>query len=366
MQRIIVLLIPAAALLFHSCGTPASGKNVSMTNDTIPVKVITLDQPFTTQGIAVSGQYTTDDETLLSFKTGGVVNSILVKEGDRVHKGQLLATLNLTEINAQVAQAQLGYEKAQRDYQRTTNLYKDSVATLEQFQNAKTSLDLAGQQLDAAKFNLNYSEIHAPQDGYVLKKLANPGQLVTSGSAVLQTNGAGNSDWMLRVGLSDQQWAAVKLGDKAQLEVSALPGQQIPGAVCRKSEGVDPATGTFTADIRLTGPRPAALATGLFGKGTIYPAQAEAKHQATGSTTTAAPRIWLIPYESLLDGDGSTGYVFVTNDDKTAHKVKVVIDGMQKDGIRVSDGLQGSGSLIVSGSAYLNDNCPIRVTNHNQ
>ena len=93
MQRIIVLLIPAAALLFHSCGTPASGKNVSMTNDTIPVKVIALDQPFTTQGIAVSGQYTTDDETLLSFKTGGVVNSILVKEGDLVDYRQAIGKL---------------------------------------------------------------------------------------------------------------------------------------------------------------------------------------------------------------------------------------------------------------------------------
>ncbi|MGY0039503.1 biotin/lipoyl-binding protein [Pedobacter sp. NJ-S-72] len=86
-----------------------------------------LNQESSNATIAVSGQFTTDDEVLLSFKTGGIINSLLVKEGDAVKKGQLLATLNLTEINAQVQQTQLSYEKAKRDYQRTKNLYSDSV-----------------------------------------------------------------------------------------------------------------------------------------------------------------------------------------------------------------------------------------------
>ncbi|MFX4370069.1 hypothetical protein ABTA37_20270, partial [Acinetobacter baumannii] len=77
----------------------------------------------------------------------------------------LIATLNLTEINAQVQQAEIAYEKALRDYKRVTNLYKDSVANLEQMQNAKTALDVAQQQVTAANFNKNYSEIKALTDG---------------------------------------------------------------------------------------------------------------------------------------------------------------------------------------------------------
>jgi len=361
MQRIFILLVPVAALLFHSCGTPASGKNNSTTSDTIPVRVMTLGQPSTLQGIAVSGQFTTDDETLLSFKTGGIINTIQVKEGDHVYKGELLATLNLTEINAQVQQAQLGLEKAQRDYQRILNLYKDSVATLEQLQNAKTALDIAGQQNSSVRFNQNYSEIRASQDGYVLKKMANPGQVVSSGTAVLQTNGASGHDWMLRVGLSDKEWATIRLGDKARLETSAFPGQTFGGSVSRKSEGVDAATGTFTADIRLTGAAPASLATGLFGKGMILPARAP----AGTNRDTSLSRTWSIPYEALLDGDGSSGYVFVTDDGRTAHKIRVTVAGMEKDNVIISDGLQHAGSLIISGSAYLTDSSPISITHSN-
>ena len=152
----------------------------------------------------VSGQFTTDDEVMMSFKTTGIISKIFVKEGDAIKKGQLLATLNLTEIDASLQQAQLAYEKASRDLQRLNNLYNDSVATLEQVQNAKTTRDLAAQQLNTARFNSQYSEIRAEANGFVLRKLANEGQLVSSGNAVFQTNGAGSGKWILRSGITDQ------------------------------------------------------------------------------------------------------------------------------------------------------------------
>lgn len=350
-MRILLLLVPAAFIL-HSCGTPASGKNATARSqaDTIPVQVMPLDGNRSgLSPIAVSGQFTTDDETQLGFKTGGVIRSILVKEGDRIHAGQLLATLDLTEINTQVSQAQLGLEKAKRDFQRVQNLYRDSVATLEQLQNAQTALDIANQQVSAVRFNQSYSEIRAGQDGFVLRKIANPGQVVSPGAPVLETNG--DKGWLLRVGLSDRQWATIKLGDKASLETAALPGKTLSGTVSRRSEGVDPQTGTFTVDIRVEGSAP--LAAGLFGKGVIQPAAGAAVVKAGA---------WAIPYQALLDGDGSSGYVFVTNDGHTAHKVRVRLSGMEKDQVLISDGLTGSRDLIVSGSAYLNDSSPIRIT----
>jgi RND family efflux transporter MFP subunit len=358
----LLIAIPSAFLL-HACGTPASGKTAAAKaeTDTIPVQVIALDGPSgPIPGIAVSGQFTTDDETQLAFKTGGVIRSLLVKEGDHIRQGELLATLDLTEINTQVQQAQLALDKAHRDFQRVQNLYKDSVSTLEQLQNAQTAVDIANQQVNAARFNQSYSEIRAGQDGYVLRKLANPGQVVASGTPVLETNGAGARGWLLRVGLSDRQWAQVRLGDKALLETSALPGKTLSGAVSRKSEGVDPQTGTFTADIRLGSPAP--LAAGLFGKGVIQPGGGASATQSGGSGNSAGPRTWSIPYQALLDGDGSSGYVFVTDDGRVARKVKVRLSGMERDKVIISDGLQNARSLIVSGSAYLTDSSPIRIT----
>jgi len=345
----ITLLLTLPVLLLAACTheKPAATKAA---DDRVPVKILALQQPGAMQSIEASGQFTTDDDVMLSFKIGGIIDRIYVKEGDAVRQGQLLAVLKLTEIDAQVQQAALAFDKAQRDHARVTNLYKDSVATLEQLQNAKTALDVAKQQLDAAKFNRSYAEIRATKDGYILHKMANEGQLVSPGVAVLQANGARSSAWTLKVGLSDKQWAAIDMNDKASIHCDALGSETINGEVTHKSQGVDPATGSLTADIRLLGKTPAAIAAGMYGKAQI----STHNDDATG-------KMWQVPYEALLDADGSMGYVFVANADSTASKVKITIQGMDKNTVLVSDGLQNVQNIIVAGSAYLTDKSKIRI-----
>jgi len=323
-----------------------SDSDTAIKDDVIPVKVQQLHQEQTDNAILVSGQFTTDDETIRSFKTGGIIDQIMVKEGDAVKKGQLLATLHLTEINALAQQAMLGYQKTQRDYERALRLYKDSVATLEQMQNAKTAMDLAKQQLETAQFNRSYSEIRATADGFILKKYANEGQMVAPGTPVLQTNGAAGNNWLFKAGVSDRQWSAIAVQDPVSIETDAFPDKTISGTVFKKSEGIDPQSGTFIIQIKIN-QTPRGLASGLFGRATITPS----KQNGT----------WSIPYDALLDGNNNEGYVFVTNDNKTAHRVKVSITSIQNGRININSGLEHAGALIISGSAYLDEGSSIKI-----
>ncbi|GGH17425.1 efflux RND transporter periplasmic adaptor subunit [Pedobacter zeae] len=341
-QALLAAVFSISACSNHKTDTAGIGNQ-----DTVPVKVMPLQVEDASHAIAASGQFTTNDETFLSFKNGGIINRILVKEGDAVHQGQLLAIVNQTEISAQVQQVNLAYQKAERDYSRASKLYKDSVATLEQMQNAKTALQVAKQQLDAVKFNQNYSEIRATSSGYVLKKLANDGQIVGPGTPVLQINGAKQNKWILKVGLSDAQWAALKIGDGATITTDALPNQTLSAKVSRKAEGIDPQSGTFGVELSLIDVKVQGLAAGLFGKATIIPTK-------TSSGYT-------IPYDALLDGGENEGYVFITNDNKTAQKVKVQLGAIQNDKINITGGLENAAGLIVSGSAYLTDGSKIKV-----
>src|SRR5690606_34245414 len=171
--------------LVSSCKQNESYESGIEVEEVIPVSLINLKQGRGESQIEATGLFTTDDETLLSFKNGGVIERIYVKEGDMVKKGQLLAILNMTELNAKANQVKLAIEKAQRDYNRAQKLYRDSVATLEQFENAKTQLELLQQDLNTIQFNIRYSEIRATENGYVLLKLANEGQIVGPGMPVL-------------------------------------------------------------------------------------------------------------------------------------------------------------------------------------
>jgi RND family efflux transporter MFP subunit len=324
-----------------------SSQKKQSTDEVIPVKVIELKKEPVQKPVNVSGVFTTDDETYLSFKTGGIIKSIYVNEGDKVRKDQILAVLELNEIQAQVSQAKAAHEKALRDFNRVQNLYKDSVATLAQMQDAKTGYDIAVEQLSIAKYNLNHSEIRATDDGYILKKFVNEGQLAGPGTPIFQTNGTSKGNWILKAGISDHDWAIVKIGDKASIQSDVDPSLNIDAAVLRKSEGVDPYSGTFYVELKIQANQAGKIASGLFGKAKIFP-----KYPFD---------VWIVPYQSLLEGDGNNAYVFTTNDMETAKKINVNVFEFDKDKVYLNSGLDNSRYIIISGSAYLDDNSHIKI-----
>ncbi|MFZ6010467.1 MAG: efflux RND transporter periplasmic adaptor subunit [Bacteroidota bacterium] len=344
---ITLSLLTAASVAMQSC-TDSKGKSheIPKSAEPIPVKVVQLMRSNGIDVITASGKLTTDDETVLGFKTGGIVKSVLVKEGDPIKKGQLLATLDLTEINAQVAQAHHAYEKAQRDFTRIRNLYQDSVATLEQLQNVETALAVAKEQFEAATFNKSFSEIHASANGYVLRKFANAGQVVGVGDPIVQTNGAGEGNWVLKIGVSDKQWSIIKLNSSATVQVDAFPGRIFNAVVTRKSETADSQTGAFSVELQVKS-EGVKFASGMFGSATL----------SSGQTKPS----WSVPYEAVLDASGQEGFVFITPDGKTAFKQPVTISSFDGNSIRIGEGLENATTLIVSGSAYLSDRSPISI-----
>src|SRR5690348_3898144 len=191
-----LLLMAATVVVITSCNGKSQAADV--VDEAIAVKL----QPVTTTKYApvlkYSGSMASTTEARLSFKIGGIISRIYVKEGDHVVKGQLLATLDLTEINAQVQQASQSVEKVQRDANRAQRLYNDTVGTLEQMQNANTQLQVAEEGLRIARFNQAYAQIRATESGIILKKLMNEGEMASVGAPVFMLNGTAGNDWVIR------------------------------------------------------------------------------------------------------------------------------------------------------------------------
>jgi RND family efflux transporter MFP subunit len=342
-----ILFFALSILFFASCSDESTtSENIPSASDAIPVKVMPLGKVDILNPVYVSGQFTTTEESTLSFKTGGVIENVFVQQGDRVQSGQLIAKLVLTEINAQVEQARIGLDKAKRDFDRGTKLLQDSVITTEQYENLKTFYDLSSKQYEAAKFNLSYSEIRATSSGVILERFANAGQIVGPGSPIVRFNALTGSDWVVRAAIADKDWSRVVVGDSATLKINALNLHSIKGTVIRKSEGVDPYTGLFLVDIRPSQTL-SNLASGLFAEAIISP--------------RVKQNSWQIPLEAVLDGDGKQGFVFITNDEKKAERVKVSISSIAGGMASVVSGLDNAQWLIVSGGPYLNDQSSILI-----
>ena len=311
----------------------------------IPVKLKGAVQQRMSDPVVASGFISSETEARLSFKTGGVIQRIYVKEGQSVSKGQLLARLNLTEMNGIVEQAHEGLEKARRDYDRALHLYKDTVATLEQFQNAATGLNVAKQQYEIARFNQSYSEIRAGSKGKIVKKLMNEGEIVGPGTPVFFMNAAGTNDWLVKVGIADKDWTRLKIGDAANVKIDAFPDEKFAGFVSQLSQAPDPMSGLYQAEIKLEG-NDKALAAGLFAKAEMKP--------DTGAGYTS------IPVDAVVEGSGSEAFVFTVNGGK-AHKQAVKVAFIKDGQVMLASGLDTGAMVITDGSAYLTDGAVVKV-----
>jgi RND family efflux transporter MFP subunit len=337
----------AIAIVALSCGTRAGESKKQSVPESIPVRVAEIGKDSRTGQIQASGYLSTEDEARLSFKVGGIIERIYVREGEKIRKGQLLATLKTTEISAQVQQVELSVEKARRDYARVQNLYRDSVATLEQLQNAKTGLEIAQQGLRAAGFNQQYAKIYATADGFVVKQLKNEGELAEPGGPLLVTRAvSAGSGWILAVGLSDREWVQVSPGDEATVSFDAFPGKTFPARVHRRALAADPSSGVFATELRVDfgNEQPA---VGIFGKASIRISQ--------------PTQGFSIPYDALLEANGKQGFVFVTNDGKTVKRVPVTISSISPQVVYLSGGLEAYKQVVIAGSPYLTDRSAIRI-----
>jgi RND family efflux transporter MFP subunit len=337
-NRILFLLV----LILISCRqqTPNRDTVEEVRVRTTPVINETFSLPVHSVGTLVSS-----DEVKLSFKTGGIISGISVEEGQRVRKGQLLASLDLSEIKAAVSQAENGYQKALRDYTRAENLYRDSVATLELRQNAATALDVAKSNLDVAKFNLNHSSIIAPDNGIILKQLAKPNELISVGYPVFLFGSAGKSR-KVRTNLSDRDIVKISIGDSASVTFDAWPSVKFTAVVDQTAGMSDPYTGTYETELSID-EKGYKLVSGFIADVQIFPSD---KSSYT-----------MVPVGSIVEANGHDGYVYTLTDSMTVHKLKVEIQTLKDDMAAIS-GLPVNVTVIISeGVAWLKDGMKVVV-----
>ena len=343
----IQFTIAASALFLISCSEQPKNTNPLGAPDIIAVKVADVSSLTMPSSIVATGLVGTEDQANYSFKIGGVISSILVNEGEFFRKGQLLATLNATEIAAGVAQSGLGVEKAQRDYDRARNLYQDSVFTLEQLQNTRTALEVSKKAKEAVTFDERYAKIYAASDGFVAKKIANQGEVIGGGMPVLLTNSIKqNASYLLKVGVTDLEWGAIKVGQTAKVTLDGYPDQQFDATVFRKLQSADREIGSFQVELKLQ-LKNVVPPVGMFGKAEI----------AVNREKDAI----VIPYSSLIEADGNQAFILSTNGNNRVKRVPVNIVKIEKDRVFISDKLEGVSQIVISNSAFLNEQSTIKI-----
>jgi len=333
MKLIYTMVLLSAALGMASC----KQKKADIPTAIVPnVRIV---HPFSgpiTDTIAAAGSITTIEQSDLSFKTGGNVEEVLVKEGDFVRKGQLLARLNTSEYRAEIEQANLKIAQFRRDLNRLEMLIRDTLTTQEQLQNMETSLATAQAQKDALVYNFNQASIFAPEDGVILKKQVSKGEYKSSG-ALAFTLGSNDQDkrWVFKISVSDKDRLKLKLNDQTDITLDALPAKHFKGTVYRLESVPDPATLTYDCFIYFD-PENENVVYGLTGKISL-PVESNSAYST-------------LPLEAVTGISGGYGIIYTVSDDSVVNRNKVRLSSVTRNMAILASALPSSTRVIVAGN----------------
>jgi len=345
------LVLAAAACL--SCTKKAEEEK---TEKTVNVRTVTVARETVRPYIEAVGSLEPDKEVVVSSEVDGVIREILVDEGDRVSRGMVLARVSDTDylIGVRAAeavwkQARANLENARTVFSRMEALYQEKVVSKQEYDNAVTRLDVAGQDADRASAALSLSRerfaktvIRSPMDGAVNTKTATAGDFIGAGRPLMRVISIDPAK--LGFSVAEKDIGALKSGQEVVFVVDPYPSREFSGTLTTIYPSLDERSRTLKAEASVPN-RTGELKPGIFARVRVY----------TGEPRQAIT----IPITSILY-EGTKTRIFVAEND-TARERVVSIGGKYGEMMEVLDGLQEKERLVVVGQNTLTDGVKIRV-----
>ena len=192
-----------------------------------------------------------DQEVVVSSRIGGIVETIAVDRGTAVTAGQVLATLDPREADANVREAKEDMELAKAEFDRAQWLTASKGMSTADLDQKKAQYAVTVARWEKAKTLRDYTVIRAPFAGIVTEKYARIGQKVIEDKGEPLFKITAVEPLLARVYLPEEELLNVKLCDRVDVVAERFPDAKTTGEVQFISPAVDPASGTFQVVVRV-------------------------------------------------------------------------------------------------------------------
>jgi RND family efflux transporter MFP subunit len=328
--------------------------------------------------VAVVGSLEGQASVEVSSKVNGRLEEVAVRIGDRVARGSVLARVEARELQEQVRQAEASFDVAratvrqreadlkfaQTNLDRSQSLFQRQLLprqTLDdadaRHQSAQAQLDLARAQfaqaqarLDELKITLSATDIRSPVDGFVGKRLLDPGALVSPNTPVVSVVEIDRV--RLVAAVVEKDLRRIQVGAGAEVEVDAFPGETFHGRVARVAPVLDPATRTAQMEIEVPN-RDFRLKPGMYSRVRL--------------TVATRAQALTVPVNAVVTVEGRRGVFQVKDGQVRDGQVKeaafVPIQTGLEDGTRIEvlSGLSDGARVVTTGAAALRDGDPVTI-----
>jgi RND family efflux transporter MFP subunit len=349
-------------LLLSSCSSNDNKNNKTIT-DTAIIVTVTTPVADIQQGLNVSGEVEAAESAIISTRVMGYITRMNVKVGDRVSKGQLLATISNQDIlakraqtEAMITEADAAYKSAEKDYERFTSLYKQQSASAKELDNislqytsAKSRLESAKQMRNEVNATLSYTSLTAPFAGVITQKLADAGSMANPGMPILTLEQSGS--YQVSAAIPENAISKIRQGSAATISINAIK-KIFKGTITQISQSSQFSGGQYIIKVHIPDQEKKDLLAGMYANVSI-PVQSSPGSEGMNDQV-------MVPLSCIEYKDALTGLYTVSNNN-TALLRWVRLGKVQGNQVAVISGLAANEPFIVQAEGRLFNGAVVQV-----
>lgn len=357
MRLLYTSLLSILFLGFYSCGDTAPEVKEDTTAP-VAVQVNMVSSKDNPAFLSASGVIEATNSSTLSTRMMGFVDKVHVQVGQKVTKGQLLISINNSDLSAKKAQTQAGiseaqaaFDNAQRDYTRFENLFRDNSATRKELDDMRANFDMAKARLEGAKQMQNevssqfaYSDLRTPFNGVVTSRMIDAGDMANPGVPLISVEEPGNYEVMASI--PESEISKVKSGIEVKVFIRSLQAE-VAGKVTEVSSSARNTGGMYMVKIAVE-KTDINILSGMY-------ATVQFPVESTGNSDSI-----LIPTSALVH-KGELSGVYTVSQSNTAILRWLRLGRTYGDSVEVLSGLSADEKYIVSAESRLSNGVKLIV-----
>lgn len=279
----------------------------------------------------------------LSFRVGGMLTDIKVKEGDQVRKGDLLAQLDARDARTELESARLELKNAEDDYKRASAIFEKSQAiSRSDLDTITTKYNLARNKAEEAARKLEYTQLRAPFDGFIGRKLVDNHSQIQANSPVITLHDL--NDLEVVINLPDKVMISGLRETTANAELASIPAEVFPLTLRTWASQADPVSQTYPVVLGFSDLKGLRVLPGMAVK-VIAGQPADGQ----GSANITVPLTAIVP-----DNQGGQ-FVWIVGSDNKVSKRAVEVGSLRNNRIVVEKNLKPGERVITAGVSSLKD-----------
>ena len=355
--KIFMMVIAFSALAISGC----EQEQPEVIPQIRAIKTFTVTEVASGQTRKFAGQVYATDSSTLSFQVAGNVKKMLVNQGDRVKKGQVIAVLDkqpyrldIKSARAELQKARAEQTQARQEYRRQEKLFRKgwvAKARLDRVLQSRDStasqVDFANSKLNIARRDLRLTELTAPYDGTISRKHIDAFVEVKTGQPVYKIEASGALE--IRFDIPETTISRVTVGMPVTVTFPTAPGSVLQARITEVGSSAGKAN-AFPVKAGLTDP-PSSVRSGMTAETTILLAEQESNSA------------YLVPISAISPSDNpGQGHVFIFDpDSQTVKRTPIKGKGATDNFAHIYEGIKAGDVVAAAGVTFLRDGQKVKL-----